>query len=552
MPKIFRLTLPFLILIIILSLLISFIDVVSMIVFSGALSKAFGYHNELQILSVDFVNIEKLSFFMMLMIYLALFFSSFLITWVVTYLSNLIGVKLFKNTQQLIMNGELTTFLQKPISYYQVVLFEEVKALQERFFVSLSVVIHRAIYLLFTILIFIDLFAHQLLEFEISFLTIFFIASVLSSFLLFIYFVTKRLGWFILEKNKSRYQLSSHGFWQWRWIKIQGKANSLLQLSEKLGINISKSNALVTTIGISFKSLLEIFILLLVFVNYDSLNFNNSITEGEVILLGVIIYRMMPTLSAILNNFVNVTSSISSFKFVSEVLGQFETPFFGRDKKDRLNLKSLNSSNYSLQLKNIVFNLKDRNLISNLTYDFPKKGFIVIVGESGSGKSTLINIILGLLKPKSGKVMYKGQLINDSNRSFLWKDVGLVEQDYNNFFGSVREAMSDIDIYKKENLLTLREVFKLKKNAQIESFLNQSIQSLSGGERQRIAFLRVFLLKPKVLILDEFGSGLDKSSLRVFEGFCSEFSKENLVIWASHIDRVGQIADKLIDLNNQN
>ena len=91
----------------------------------------------------------------------------------------------------------------------------------------------------------------------------------------------------------------------------------------------------------------------------------------------------------------------------------------------------------------------------------------------------------------------------------------------------------------------------MKDDLDIADFMKQTIRSLSGGERQRIAFLRVYFLSPPVLVLDEYGSGLDEKTLSIFRELCAEYARNHLVIWVSHINSVKEIADKLILLKER-
>ena len=78
-----------------------------------------------------------------------------------------------------------------------------------------------------------------------------------------------------------------------------------------------------TTIGLSFKNILEIIIFILVLVNYETLTLSDSINSGVLVFGGVLLFRIMPAMSGILNNLVGVSSSISSFRFVINAINKY-------------------------------------------------------------------------------------------------------------------------------------------------------------------------------------------------------------------------------------
>ena len=543
---IIKLIWPYLSLVVILSLVLSLLDALSMFVFSDALNKAFSQSSEDSVVVMSIINISEFSVSELFFLYICLFVIIVLLNWIITYAANFIGVLLYKKIHYSIMNNELNLFYKESISHYQVLLFEEVRNLQERFFVALSVVIHRSIFVAISIFILLNIFGdeHSVDNFDFSSFII--VMLFLLIFIFTIYKITRKLGELSLEANKKRYQTTTHGLWQWRWSRVRGWQNELVLSVSKTGSLIAKFQSTITTIGISFKNILEILIFILILLNYDSLNQSHETNSSVFIFGGVLLFRLMPAMSGILNNLVGVSSSISSFRFVSNAL----TGFSQNDNGINATIRKFKfDKNYSFEVKNLCYRIGKKYLFKDYSLNIPKFGVVVISGKSGSGKSTLLNILLGFIKPESGCAIYNGIQISRSSRQGLWADVGLVEQDYNNIFGTVGDVVSESIPLTDEHRKILKNIFKLRNDAHFQEFIRQPIQSLSGGERQRIAFLRVYFLSPKILILDEYGSGLDEDTLSIFIDLCKEYAHNNLVIWVSHIDSIKQSADKLINLN---
>ncbi|MDP2939884.1 MAG: ATP-binding cassette domain-containing protein [Candidatus Omnitrophota bacterium] len=141
-----------------------------------------------------------------------------------------------------------------------------------------------------------------------------------------------------------------------------------------------------------------------------------------------------------------------------------------------------------------------------------------LVGESGSGKTTLAKIILGLIKPDYGRMIFKEIPLVDFkgyNRFGFRRDIQIVFQDP---FSSLDPRFKIKDIVA-EGAILLKEKNKLKIMSRVEevmefvglskSYLERLPHEFSGGERQRIAIARALFLRPKLLVLDEATSSLD-------------------------------------------
>ncbi|PIT43746.1 hypothetical protein BHC46_12120 [Snodgrassella alvi] len=134
---------------------------------------------------------------------------------------------------------------------------------------------------------------------------------------------------------------------------------------------------------------------------------------------------------------------------------------------------------------------------------------VAVLGESGSGKSTLLNMVAGLTKPDSGKI-----LINDTDVTFLQPErrrIGLMFQDY--------ALLPHLNVWQNVAFgLRMHGVSKSSARQQAQQLLTevglaeaatQPVGVLSGGERQRVALARALVLQPQALLLDEPFSALD-------------------------------------------
>lgn len=209
------------------------------------------------------------------------------------------------------------------------------------------------------------------------------------------------------------------------------------------------------------------------------------------------------------------------------------------------------SMNYD-ETPNIVHALSNVNLILN------KNELTIIEGPSGSGKTTLLNIIGGLLKPSSGKILVNNKNIiemNDNEKAYYRnKVIGFVFQSFYlepNFTvcDNVEVPLIIAGIPKNERrkmiLSTLDSVGLLDKEKMIAS-------KLSGGEKQRVSIARAIVNNPEIILADEPTGNLDSKNGDMIMSLLKRISKEDkIVIVITHNDEQAiKYGDKIYRLND--
>ena len=160
--------------------------------------------------------------------------------------------------------------------------------------------------------------------------------------------------------------------------------------------------------------------------------------------------------------------------------------------------------------------------VDDVSFDLHQGEAIAVVGESGCGKSSLMKTILGLYRPRAGKVSFDGQVISDMGRKGLnWyrAQVGYIQQDP---YGALPPFMSLQRILdeplviggvhnKDERLARIHKVLGEVKMHPVEDFLAKFPHMLSGGQQQRAVIARAMIREPKLIVADEPVSMLDAS-----------------------------------------
>ena len=159
---------------------------------------------------------------------------------------------------------------------------------------------------------------------------------------------------------------------------------------------------------------------------------------------------------------------------------------------------------------------KNRNdiiAVNNFTFEIPDGKLVGLLGLSGCGKSTMLNLISGLLKPTSGKILFGDDDVTELPAEH--RGIGLVFQNYALYpHLTVRQnILFPLQNLKGKDKLSKeameKKVMDAAKLVQIEELMDRKPGELSGGQQQRVAIARALVKMPKVLLLDEPLSNLD-------------------------------------------
>jgi len=182
--------------------------------------------------------------------------------------------------------------------------------------------------------------------------------------------------------------------------------------------------------------------------------------------------------------------------------------------------------------------------------------FIAIYGPSGSGKTTLLELISGVVKPDSGKVMFEGRDIATMSRreadSYRLRDLGIVDQPEALFPGdtAIRNACLKLWLTNRRHAEVSVEPLLIRLG--LEERLHQRTELLSMGERQRVAIARALAINPKIVLADEPTASLDSRRTREVLALLRELCTERgtVTVLATHDEKAAALADQIYELED--
>ena len=194
-----------------------------------------------------------------------------------------------------------------------------------------------------------------------------------------------------------------------------------------------------------------------------------------------------------------------------------------------------------ISFENVWFRYKeDQWILKDLSFSVNSGKFLALVGHTGAGKSSIIRILNRFYEIEKGKIKIDNISIDDLTLNSLRNNIALVQQEVFLFSDSI---LNNISLY--EDNITKEQIVQASKDIDIYEFImslpngfeyvvGERGVTLSSGQRQLIAFLRVYVRNPKILILDEATASIDSSTEALIQNALSKLSKNRTTIVIAH------------------
>jgi len=206
----------------------------------------------------------------------------------------------------------------------------------------------------------------------------------------------------------------------------------------------------------------------------------------------------------------------------------------------------------SIEVINLSKSYKDNKAVSNINFKVGKDQIVGLLGPNGCGKTTTIAMILGLLKPTSGKVLINKKNIENHRIDLLHKM---------NFISPYIELPKKLTV--KQNLIVFGKLYNVKnlserieylaEKLRLNNFLNIITGELSSGQKNRVSLAKSLINDPTVLLLDEPTASLDPETGNFVRTFLEEYKKKKKIsiLLASHnMDEVKRLCSSILMMKN--
>ena len=210
-----------------------------------------------------------------------------------------------------------------------------------------------------------------------------------------------------------------------------------------------------------------------------------------------------------------------------------------------------------IEFKNVKFSyVKNQIVIDDISFKIHPGETLAIVGPTGSGKSTIINLITKFYEIDSGSIYLDGNNIDEFKLDNIRNKVGVILQDVFMFADTI---FNNITLFNKD--ISIEDVERSAKDLEIHDFIlslpggydfnvSERGGTLSSGQRQLLAFLRVLVNNPDILILDEATSSIDSYSEDLIKKATKTITKDKTSIIIAHRLSTVESADKIIYMEN--
>ena len=188
-----------------------------------------------------------------------------------------------------------------------------------------------------------------------------------------------------------------------------------------------------------------------------------------------------------------------------------------------------------VEVKEIKKNYGKKEAVKGISFNIKQDEILGLLGPNGCGKTTTIGMLLGLLKPTSGKIFINGQML-DGNRIKILEQI--------NFISPYIELPKKLTV--KQNLIVYSKLYKIKNIRERIEFLSEKLRlnnlldsitgELSSGQKNRVSLAKALINEPKVLLLDEPTASLDPEVGDFVRSFLENYKKEKKIsiLLASH------------------
>lgn len=268
----------------------------------------------------------------------------------------------------------------------------------------------------------------------------------------------------------------------------------------------------------------------------------------ELIVSGIVFFQLISIVQKLQRFLQNSVQLESAYLRSEELIAEADS------NKESWPGKALPQTNTGFEFQNVIFSHGDRLVIDDMSLTIPSGKITVFMGPSGAGKTTIVDLLIGLYKADSGRVLIGNTPIEEVDIREWRKKIGYVPQELTLLHNSIREniTLGDPEISDEAIWAALDQVnarsFVEEHPDGLDSIVGETGGKLSGGQRQRISIARALATKPEVLVLDEVTSALDPETEATIVKNIQALRGKYTIIAITHRPAWTEIADTLFEV----
>lgn len=359
------------------------------------------------------------------------------------------------------------------------------------------------------------------------------------------------------QHDVSRLKLINEFYFNLKEIKLYNLGSNVLKQFMVSLRGVESHRVFFNTVNAFPRLFLEIIALsgiIFIVITSSFFGLEGDETIAVITLVAICASRMIPgfqqisTALNVLNNTkfaINVIKDdILSFNTIPDI--SFQTI------NENFKFKCLNLNNCSF------YYTKNKKILKNLNFQINHGDKICILGESGSGKTTLLTILMGLLSPKTGKILVNNLELEKNNLLDFQNQIGYVAQDVFLLDDTILKNITlsqDFDLIDMQKINHILKILNLEKMINdlemgLNTFVGTKGSKLSGGQIQRIGIARALYKDPKIIFFDEATSSLDEINENLIMNNIFNLFSSRTVIFVTHKKSLKKYFNRVILIDN--
>ncbi len=272
-----------------------------------------------------------------------------------------------------------------------------------------------------------------------------------------------------------------------------------------------------------------------------------EMTEGELIAFILFVYMMFRPIRQLADRFNILQMGIVGAERIFKVL----------DYNDKIEVKEniLTDFEGDIEFQDVYFGYNTKMLVlKKINLSIKSNKMLALVGSTGSGKTSIVNILMRFYDYSKGEIKIGGTSIRKFNLKYLRSNIGLIQQEVFLFSDTIFNNITLLDrkIKKEDVVIAAKKIgvhnFINSLPNKYDYIVGERGVTLSSGQRQLIAFLRVYLRNPKIIILDEATSSVDSKTELMIKNALEKVSHKRTTIVIAHRLSTITNADKILYL----